>query len=90
MQAQVGWDELTNGRAARGLEGLESWWEDYMYGESREVRRGPRETVAQMLTYCLLCKYELWKLRCKVVIEKDSPVEERMLRGEAEKLMGKN
>ena len=44
--------------------------------------------MAQTLTYCLLCKYELWKLRCKVVIEKALPVEERILWGEAEKLMG--
>ena len=61
-----------------------------MYGKSREVRRDPRETVAQTLTYCLLCEYELWKLRCKVVIEKALPVEERILWGKAEKLMGEN
>ena len=88
-QAQVGWEELTNGRVAKGMEGLQSWWEDYRYGKAREVRRDPRETVAQTLTYSLLCKYELWKLRCNVVVEKALPVEERILWGEVEKLRGK-
>ena len=79
---------------------MEEWPEGVSYfnecgkitrrGGSKGVRRDARETIAQTLAYCLLCKYELWKLRSTRVAEVALPVEERALWSEIEELRQKS
>ena len=89
-QAKIGWNNLTDGRVARGSELLQRMWEDHKNGGSKGVRRDANETIAQTLAYCLLCKDELWKLRSKRVAEVALPVEERALWSEIEELRQKS
>ena len=66
-QATIGWENMRNGRIAKGSERMQVLWEDVAGRNERAQRKDPRETVAQTVTFGLLGQYELWKLRNKLV-----------------------
>ena len=48
----------------------------------RMKREDARETVARAVAYALLFRYEVWKARCKMVMEEEQPMERRRLQEE--------
>ena len=50
----------------------------YARGETpQRVREDLRETVAKMISYALIYRNELWKVRCNAVLKIEMPVERK-------------
>ena len=85
-QESVGWENLAKGRAVRGMVEVQEEWDER--GESASERReDARETVARALTYGLLFRHEMWKVRCQEVMKVELLIERRKLQERIEELI---
>ena len=72
-QNMIGWGNLSNARATKGMRELQEWW---VQEESRRERRGPvdhKSVVARALSLIMQCRYQFWKIRCEEVMKMEKP-----------------
>ena len=87
-QESVGWENLAGGRAVRGLIEVQEDWEEQGEGVWRR-NEDARETVVQAMAHALLHRYEIWKLRCGLVLEVELPARVREARNRISELKGR-
>ena len=88
-QAAIGWENILNGRAAVGMEGLQDWWKEYKGTRGRKDHRASGETVKRALAYGMLYKYEVWKDRSRMIVDRVLPTTKRGLMRRVEEVKGR-
>ena len=83
-QNRIGWNNLTQGRPSKIMEGIQEWWIQEGKKEGDQIQDS-REVIRKMMVIVIIAWYQLWKQRSTRVIEIKGPEKIVKLMGEVEK-----
>ena len=72
-QNRIFWNNLTQGRPSKRMEGLQEWWIKEQGKKERDQNQDSREVIRKTMVIVIIARHQLWKQRSTRVIEIEGP-----------------